>query len=233
MSDNEKAIKRLLKPSPVVNWTLNNLKRLDDTRKRLMNLAVSPPRHSLGPAYSICAKIAYQQLTLKEALEEAGAIGNPATRVAARELIPAFYSYAQRNKVEGVEELDGYGTPFPIGRSPDGSTLTIPVRPTFVAIEGDKLKPYFVVGWSRLAYDEYQKRLLSSIICKSLLTQEDYFSSDAQIVCLPRSKWSKRLREVREWSARSYGSLTDEELEDQFVRYTAALAQVVSELRGE
>jgi hypothetical protein len=170
---------------------------------------------------------------LDEALIEAGKIANHVTRGAAREILPAFHNYAQTRGLEGVEELDGLGTPFPIGRAPDGSTLTIPVRPTFVALDGDQLKPYFVVGWSRLAYDEYQKSLLSSIICRSLLTQEDFLSSDAQILCLPRSKWSKRTRNVREWSARLYGTLTDDELEEQFVRYSEALTQVISELRGE
>lgn len=232
MDDNDKAIKRIVRPSHVVNWARNNVRRLDDTRRLLLRFALNPPHHSLGPVYAICRRIACLHIDLDQALKEAENIKHSVTQKSAREIIPIFHQYVTSNGLDGLDGFDDTFIPYPIGRDPDGTTITIPVRSTFTTVEGGKLKPYFLIGWTKLAYDEYQKQLLSTIICRSVLTQQDYLKSDAQIVCIPRGKWSKA-RSIREWSARSYGTLSDADLQDQFDRYTIAVAEIISELRSE
>lgn len=232
MDNNDKAIRRIVRPSHVVNWARNNLRRLDDTRRTLLRFALNPPHHSLGPVYGICRRIACANISLEQALKEADAIPRSVTRNSAKEIIPLFYQYATSHSLDGLEGFEEGAVLYPIGRDPNGIAITIPVRPTFTVVEGGRLKPYFVIGWTKLAYDEYQQTLLSTIICRALLTQQDYLNSDARIVCTPRGKWSKA-RIIREWSAREYGTLSDEDLVEQFDRYTTAVAEVIAELRGE
>ena len=232
MTENERAIRVISRPSPVVNWTRNNLRRLDDTKRSLMRFAKSPPKHSLGQVYDICSEIACKHISFEEALVRIEEIKHPVTRQSAKAVIPIFFRYAKSHKIDGVEELKDVGIPFPIGRASDGKTTNIPVKPTFIAVHEGKLRPYFIIGWSKLAYNDYQKKLLSTIICRTLLTQQDYIGSDAQIVCLPRMKWSMA-RDIREWSALTYGTLSDDQLNEQIERYGLALAEVINELKGE
>jgi len=208
------------------------MRRLDDTQKRLRTFALRPPRHSLGEVYNICSKMAVGDATMDQALDLVEDISAPIVRMAGREIIPTFKDYISRNNLDVVRDIKRFELPYPIGRSPDGKTLTIPVRPTFICIENERLKPYFLIGWSTLAYTGYQKELLSTIICRSLLTHQNFIGSDAQIVCFPRIKHTKT-RDIREWRATLYGTLSEDDLLTQFERYGAALNLVARELRGQ
>ena len=232
MDDIDGQLKRIFRPHSVVNWVRHNMRRLDDTQQRIRDFALRPPQHSLSPVYAICQDIVITGKSLEDSLRACDTIKRPLVRIAASEIIPRFHQYATRNNIEGVADLCGFEIMYPIGRGPDGKTLAIPIRPTFIAIDGDKLKPYFIIGWSKLAYDHYQKQLLSTIICKAVLSHQYFLGSDAQIVCLPRMKLS-RARDLLEWRATLYGTLSDEQLLEQFERYGAAVNLVARELRGE
>ena len=221
-----------MRPSAVVNWARNNLRRLDKTRDKLRSFALRPPRHSLTPVYDLCTQHLYGKLSLEQALHAVDEIKHPLARVAGREILPCFASYVSSEKLEGVPELGTFELPSPIGRSPDGNALFIRIKPTFVAIKDARLVPYFLIGWSSPALNGYQKKLLSTLICKSLLSHQHFIGSDAQIVCLPRIKRTKT-REAREWNAKLYNDLSEEEVRDQVDRYGRALMLVVKELRGE
>jgi hypothetical protein len=166
------------------------------------------------------------------ALEKAEEIIRPAARAAGREVIPAFCRYLQNTGIEGVPELDGFQAMYIIGKKPNGDPLLVPVRPTFVGVKNDKLIPVFVVAWAEFNLDGFQKYLLSTIICDAILTQQDFLNSDAEIVAFPRIRHTKS-RDRRGWRARQYNLLTQEELVEQFERYSRALRIVINELRGE
>jgi hypothetical protein len=182
--------------------------------------------------YGICADIALRKLTPSEASDRVEEIENPLTRIAGREIVPVFYGHASHLAFEAVPDFQGFTLPYPIGRGPDGRALLIPIRPAFVLLENERLKPVFLVGWGTLYLSDYQKQLISTIIARSLLTQQDFLASDAEVLCLPRIKRTK-VRDIRSWSVRSYALLSDAQLTDQFDRYGTALTQVVKRLRGE
>jgi hypothetical protein len=232
MDDPEAAIKRLLNLPSVINWARHNKRRLDDTRRRLFAFAIRPPRHSLKPVGDICANLASKKISLGRATELIDQISRPVTRIAAREIIPAFAHEAGRRNFEAVPELRGFEIPYPIGRNPDGKLMLVPIRPTFVLIENEKLRPVFMVGWATLKLDDYQKQLISSIICRSLLTHQNFLDSDAEILCFPRIKGTK-VRQTQTWTARAYDILSEDNLREQFERYSTALQQVIRRLRGE
>lgn len=232
MIDVDATIKRLLRPPSVANWARHNFRRLDETSRGLLRFATVPPRHSLGDVYTICAAIVTDQLSLEQALRCADEIKHPLTRRASREIVPAFYYYAKGRKLDGLSAFKGFRTPYPIGRSSEGGTLTIPVIPTFTMLTGDQLKPVFLIGWASLTLNDYQKQLLSTIIRNAILTQQDFLNSDAEVVCIPRCRRSGG-RIVQDWSVRQYAQLTEDDLQEQFARYGSALDQVIRRLRGD
>ena len=232
MDDPEASIKRLLNLPGIINWARHNKRRLDDTRRRLFAFAIRPPRHSLQQVGKICGSLAAHDIDLKEALEQAGRISSPVTKKAAREVIPAFARESEARGFEAARDLAGFEVLYPIGRSPEGKLLLVPIRPTFVLIEKEKLKPVFLVAWATLNLDDYQKQLISSIIGRSLLTHQTFIGCDAEILGFPRIR-TTRERYPRSWMAKEYDSLSDEQLSEQFDRYSTALQQVMRRLRGE
>ena len=232
MKHNEQAVKRLMRPPSVANWTRHNFRRLDDTRRGLLRFATVPPIHSLAEVYSICEAIVTDQISLDQALKCAISIAHPVTRKAAIQIIPIFFNHAQNNSLDGISAFKGFNTSYPIGRAPDGKTMVIPVSPTFTILENGLLTPVFLIAWSTLSLNDYQKQLMSTIICNAILTQQDFSDSDALVICTPKYK-STEVRHIRSWKARDYAVLTDDQLQDQFLRYGTALADVMRTLRGE
>lgn len=232
MDDTEKRIQSLLKLPSLVNWVRHNRRRLDDTVFQLREFANNPPYHSLQPVQKICAALAYGELNQETALKKAENIIRPAARAAGREVIPAFCRYLSSTGIEGVAELDAFRAMYIIGKKPNDEPLLVPVKPTFVGIKNDKLIPVFVVAWADFKLDGFQKYLLSTIICDAVLTQQDFLDSDAEIVAFPRIKHT-RARDRRGWRAKQYNLLSQEELAEQFERYSRALRIVIRELRSE
>lgn len=231
MDDTEKRINSLLKLPNLVNWVRHNKRRLDDTVFQLREFAANPPRHSLQPVQKLCAGLAYGTLNEEAALAKAEEIIRPAARAAGREVVPAFCRYLEKKGIVGVSEFDGFQAMYIIGKKPDGEPLLVPVRPTFVGIKNDRLLPVFVIAWADFKMDGFQKYLLSTIVCDSILTQQDFLDSDAEIVAFPRIKHT-RTRDRRGWEVRQYNLLSRDDLVEQFERYSRALRTVISELRG-
>lgn len=229
MADVKDPIKRLMRLPSVVNWARHNSQRLDETKSRLKLFALKPPRHSLGQVHKLCAKIAYRKHDFASAMSEIDKFADPMVRQAAREIIPAFCQYASEFALDGIEELDGIAIPFPVGQGPDGKTLFVPIKPTFTVARKDQLTPYFVIGWATLYLNDFQKKLISTIIMQSYLSQQDYLLSDAVVIGLPRIKYTKT-RYHRTWEVKSYATLSNEQLADQFIRYGRALREVIKEL---
>ncbi|HEY0621744.1 hypothetical protein [Sphingomonas sp.] len=232
MDDTEKRIKRLMSLPSLVNWVRHNKRRLDDTIFQLREFANNPPRHSLRPVQKLCAALAYGTCDEEDALNRAEAIAMPAAKVAAREVIPAFSRYLKKSGIEGVIEFDGFQAMYIIGKKPDDAPLLVPVRPTFVGIKNEKLVPVFVIPWVDFKLDGFQKYLLSTIICDAILTQQDFLGSDSEIIAFPRIKGT-HTRDQRGWLATQYNLLSQDDLMEQFERYTRALRAVIAELRSE
>ena len=229
--DNESKIARVLSPSPLVNWARQNLKRFDDTRKRVWRMAENPPRHSLAKVNSICADIACRNLPPSKVEERIAEIENPFARASAREVVPAFFGLARERQFDGIHTPTHLSIALPIGRGPDGKPLLIPLRPTFVLIENGQLTPVFMIGWARLALADYQKQLVSTILESSYLSLQDYDGRHAEILCFPRIR-KTRHRHAVFWRTNEIGRLDEDQVREQFDCYSRAVIDVVKELRG-
>lgn len=231
MDDLRQKIKRVNNPLGLFNWARLNFRRLDDTRKHILRLADSPPRNSIAPVHKLCRQIAYRQITYDEALEKTRHYKSY-PKMVADQVLPVFHDYFISNQIETLIELDGEIFKFPIGKNDINRTKSVPISPTFISIRGDKIIPTFILGWTKIPYNHHQKRLISTIIRRAILTRQDFIGGDAQILTFPRSKWSSGLREVGGWMVSQYDDMTDDEMQEQFDRYNKAVRLVVAELQS-
>lgn len=222
-------IARVLRLPSLANWARQNFRRFDDTLKRVQHLADFAPKHSLTTVYGICAEIACRKLLPSKIEEKIAEIENPFARASAREIVPAFLRLAQRREFDAVLNVGPGTLPLPIGRGPTGKPLTIPIRPTFILLEDEALTPVFMIGWARLVLTDYQKQLIATILERSFLSQQDYIGRHAEILCLPRIN-KTRHREPIWWRTNEIELLSNDQIADQFERYSRAVRDVVKSL---
>lgn len=227
----EKKIARLLSIPGVLNWARQNFPRSDETEKAIQKFADAGISVSLNPVYALCEKMALREMTYEQAYAKAENYKS-FHRMAATEILPLFQDFIAKNQFEALSDFKGFRTPFPIGRRPDGKTSSIPVRPTFVTIRQAKLHPVFVLGWADSPLREHQRRLISSVIRRALLTQQDFLGSDAEVVTFSRFKGQK-VRYQGGWLISQYPDLSDQELQSQIERYNLALMRVIDRIREE
>lgn len=230
MDQTERKIQRLMRIPGLLNWARQNFPRTDETRAALQKLADAELTISLGAIYALCAKVAYRELTYDEAFDKALHY-KKFHREAATEILPLFQDYLVENQVEALAEFRRLRAPFPIGRTEDGKTSAIPVRPTFVAIRQGRLHPVFLLGWVDSPLSYHQKRLISAVVRRAVLSQQDFRGSDAEVVSFPRYKGHK-IRYRGGWMISSFADFSDDELADQIRVYNDALKQVIAALRG-
>lgn len=218
----QQRVEDMRRPPSLPNWVRLNDQRRDETARRIARFVLSKPRHALGQVYRLIAD--YVTLGISAATARAGIdlIQDPLVRKLGHEIATALIPWLDKHDIKGIQAFDGMIERYPIGRK-----IVIPVRPTFVYIRDGKLTPVFVVGWSSDPFSVFQKRLLATMIHRTILTQEGFEGSDALILFTPRRKFSKSARDVKEtWVSKSW-LLSDEELRRQFDCYGNALDDAV------
>lgn len=232
MESIEAKIQRVLRTPSVFNWARQNHPRLDDTTREILNLATNPPHHNLVPIGRLCHQLANRHKTFQE-VWDATENYQDFLRMAADEVLPTFDHYLTQRQIEVVPDFVTTPYQYPFARKDDGTVRSIPMQPTFVAIEGDKLIPYFSVYWARPNFKYFQVQLICSIIKDAVLTREDYRHSDAKVMLIRRcGKWGND-RSVETWSVSSYATLSRPEIEKQFGTYNQAIEDVIARLSAE
>lgn len=232
MTELEKRKRKLLNLPSVENWARNNRPRFDDTLFALANFDKNPPRFGLREVRMLCALLVQGKLTFAEAIEKIESIRHPAVRASARQVLPAFASYLKRNPIEGLEVFDGFRMTYPIGPRPGGGTLAIPISPTFVGVRDGALMPVFVIPWASLSFDDFQKKLMSSILKDALLSHQEFIGSDCEIVAFPKME-HEEVRYECSWGVRSYASMDREDLSRQFSIFGRALSKLIEDMAEE
>ena len=232
METAEQKIARLLKTPPIFNWVQHVFPRSDDTLRSLERLAQRPIGRSLRSTYRLCAELAYREIDFEEAQQQIDKKLQGYSQAAAKEIVPVFYEEITRRQFDTIPEYKGENFPYPIGRAPDGNTLTIPIAPTFVAFEAGRLLPVFVLGWRSPIRKLHRIRLVSAIIHRSILTWQEFQGSDALIMTFCTGRWSNA-REPQSWYTSRYADMSDAELQEHFDRYNKALHHVIAELKDE
>lgn len=226
----QQKIDRLLSPRSVINWTSINFPRSDDTEEAIWKIANLLNLPSLNSIYARCSRLAYRQSTIEEEMEKIRRSKSSYIQTMGSEILPAFQDFLSTRQIDAIPDLHEFTDYIHIYIGDDIPDFPIRIRPSFIAIEDGKLTPYFLIGWSDLSLSPYQKQLLSTVICNSILTHQDFIGSDAMIVVMPRMEYSND-RDVRWWKARSYASLTDDQFADQASRFQRGLVNTIHRLR--
>lgn len=227
MKTSAQAIEKLRRPPTVPNWVRYMHTRTDDSADAMVKFVLTGPRHSLQQVYGLISDMACLQISLESALLGLNVIKSPLVRRLGREVLIAFNAHNRVRKYDGIKTLNGFEVRYPLGRG-----ISVPVKPTFVIVEEGGLTPVFVIGWASLPFTDFQKCLLSTIIQNALLTLTDFAGRDAEIVCLPRAKYSKSERMPRAWKVSNYRPFTAVELAGHLDRYGNALDLAANMIRA-
>ena len=139
------------------------------------------------------------------------------SKIAVIEFVDAFCAYAEQREFEGVPAFSEFSTSFVIGRD-----LFVPVKPTLVSRERGLFRPTFVFGWKSVPLNDFQRRLLMTILEDAIFSLTDFQSSDAEIVFLPEVD-GVRTPEV--WRRGDYELLSDTQLRNQMELFLSAREQ--------
>jgi hypothetical protein len=218
MKSVQSLLQKLRRPPAAHNWVKNIRRRRDETAFALHNFAMNPPRTSLLAATAICTQIVLDGISLEQAIKCADTIKDISSRERAKWIARAFHGECIKNDWRGIQIFAHMIEFYHVSAG-----VKVPVRPTFVVNDNGKLVPYFLICWSKMDLSEYQLRVLSTIIHEAILTLEEFYGSDAIVICTPVAGHSKRERHVRYWKVSEHELLSDSERQDLFDRYAGAL----------
>lgn len=218
----QQRVEDMRRPPSLPNWVRLNHQRRDETARRITRFVLAKPRHALAQVYRSLIDYVTLGITVLDVRRGIDLIMNPLVRRLGHEIATALIPWFDKNEIKGIQAFDGMNAPYPIGRN-----IMVPVRPTFVFVKEGMLTPVFIIGWSSMPFSDFQKRLCATMIHNAILTQEGFEGSDALVLFVPRHKFSKTEREVREMWVSKVPHLSDEELREQFDRYGNALDDAV------
>lgn len=147
---------------------------------------------------------------------------NPLVRKLGFEIVSVLLPWLDKEEFKGIEVFHNFNVPYPIGRG-----IVIPVKPTFVCVYEGKLTPVFIIGWSRIPFVDFHKKLFAAVVKRTILSMEGFEASDALVLFVPRIKWAKTERYVHPMWINTLPEMSDEELREQFDRFGNALDDAV------
>ncbi len=224
----EQKIAQIKRPPSLPNWVRLNDPRRDETTRKIARFVLGKPRHALAKIYQLVAdKVTFglPDATVFHALRM---IGNERVEALGEEILEALLPWLDEHDFKGIQVFHDMVAPFPIGRG-----IVVPIKPTFVTLQHGKLTPVFVIGWTKMPFSDFHKRLFASLVHRAILTQEDFVGSDALVICVPRIQPGHPQRRVRHWWVNDRAMLSDQELATQFDRFGNALDDAVPIILAE
>ncbi|MEM1132355.1 MAG: hypothetical protein AAGH53_05420 [Pseudomonadota bacterium] len=151
---------------------------------------------------------------INQAKRAAHELKSSPSRTAVIEFVEAFCQYASTRQYTGVPAFSDFSVSFPIGRE-----LFVPVRPTLVSRENGEFRPTFVFGWKSVPLDDFQRRLLMTILEDAIFSLTDFQNSDAEIIFLPEED-GVRTPEI--WNRGDYALLSETQMRNQMELFLSA-----------
>lgn len=204
---------KLDRPPAAENWVRMNHPDVERTTKKLFGFAKSGPPIWNYVAGRKAAKYRVEdRINRNDAIRIATSSGNKLGRPFNAELIKSFLDYEQENPLDGVKAFDDQVEFFPLRRN-----LAIPIKPLTVIRKDGRFTPIFLCPWSVVSIDDYQARLLMTILERSIYTYSEFEDSVGQILFFPKRDFGLglKLREPMIWTRGQFELLSDTELADQ------------------
>ena len=215
MSDKLTQIFRKLDKIPAApNFVRYNFDDLIKTTKAYVAFAKGMPNVTYAEGIKIIKDLVLGLIDVAQACKAAHKLKDSPSRLATIEFVDAFCDYAVARSYTATPAFSDFSTAFAIGRG-----LFVPVKPTLVTRENGQFKPIFVFGWKSVPLDDFQRRLLMTILEDAIFSLTDFQSSDAEIIFLPEVD-GVRTPEV--WKRGDFNLLAASELKNQMEIFLAA-----------
>jgi hypothetical protein len=223
---------KIERPPYAHNWVRYNFPELEKTIKALVAFMESAPQITYAAGMPIIRDRIALKLDKDTAIKAAANRGHKKSRPYVQELVQAFYDYDETRNYSGLPSYDQYVAPFQVSRD-----IKIPVKPLIVISEDGLLKPIFVVGWATLPFNNFQHRLLSTVLDDAVFSLTDFQRSPGEFICFPRGEGTNSgQRRPLIWKRGDYNLLSAGELKQQIELYQEALAaakNIVSEKKDK
>lgn len=196
------------------NFVRYNYDDYNLTLKAYVSFAKGMPTISYRDGLVLIKDLVLGIINTDQARKAARILPASPSREAVIEFVDAFCVYSDRRGYLATPAYQDFSTSFSIGRD-----IYVPVRPTLVARENGQLKPIFVFGWKKVKLDNFQRRLLMTMLEDAIFTLTDFASCDAEIVFLPETDGK---REAEVWHRGDYNLLSPAELRNQVEIFLSA-----------
>lgn len=213
----DKIFKKLDRIPAAPNFVRYNFDDLRKTLKAYVAFAKGMPTISYVEGIKIIRDLVLGWSDAAQARKAARKLNDSPSKAAIIEFVDAFCVYAEGRAYQGVPAFSDFSTSFAIGRD-----LFVPVKPTLVSREHGEFRPTFVFGWKSVPLDDFQRRLLMTILEDAIFSLTDFQSSDAEIVFLPEID-GVRTPEV--WNRGDYELLSEAQLRNQLELFLSARKQ--------
>lgn len=220
--DITKALAKLDRPPSGPNWVRFVQDDRPLTTRAILNFVKGMPRFTYLTGLTAIRDHFLLGISEDTAVKLTAGAGAPAGRQQNRELVEAFFAHSKSRGYPTGTSIDFERQWFRISRE-----LAVPVSPLVIIREHGRFVPIFVCGWSDLALDEGQRRLLMTIYEDAFLSLTDYQTSPAEFLFFPKvASNGKKEREAEIWRRGDYALLSAAQLDEQVHCYLEAREEV-------
>jgi hypothetical protein len=184
--DYNKALTKLERPPQAFNFVRYIHTDIETMTKALVEFALNFPFYTYRAGNTVvrdCINLSIDDQTALTAVSTRGAANS---REINKEYVSAFLANRDKLKLLGIPTFDQFTTPYPVSAS-----IQIPVKPLTVCLEGHKLRAIFSVGWASIPFDEFQWKLLLTIMEDAVFSLEDLKDAAGEFHAFPREKKNK------------------------------------------
>jgi hypothetical protein len=216
--DLKKALLKLDHPPSGFNW----VRHVRETKAHTANAILAFVKGIPSFNYQTSSTAIHDELLFGIGMDAAVSVtqrgGAPAGRLQNKELVEAFFKYNETRRYPVGNCVEFERQWFRISRD-----ILVPVSPLAVLREKGRFVPIFLCGWSELALDIRQRRLLMTVYEDAFLSLTDFQQSPAEFLFFPKDRSMDEPERVPEvWSRGDYVLLTQDELAEDIQRYLAA-----------
>lgn len=220
--DINKALAKLDRPPSGPNWVRFVQDDRPLTTRAILAFVKGMPRFTYLAGLTAIRDHFLLGISEDAAVQITARAGAPAGRQQNKELVEAFFAHSRSRGYSAGTSIDFERQWFRISRE-----LAVPVSPLVIIREHGKFVPIFVCGWSDLALDHGQRRLLMTIYEDAFLSLTDYQTSPAEFLFFPKVEaGGKKERQAEIWKRGDYALLTASELDEQVRCYLEAREEV-------
>lgn len=217
----EKALKKLDRPPSGHNWVRLVRDSKPATSRAIMVFVKGLPKFTYQSGSVALRDKFLFGIGLDAAVSLVRRSGAPAGRLQNEELVKAFFEHdaARHYPIGTCIEFERQW--FRVSRE-----LLVPVSPLVVFREHGNFVPIFLCGWTDLALDLAQRRLLMTIYEDAFLSLTDFQHSPAEFLFFPKvDHLEGRKRQPEIWMRGDYDLLSQNDLAEQVRIYTEGRAE--------